>query len=136
SARPVLMPDESATLREQLTADLSAINSADDAAVWAHRNMPVKNSLTAADAQVVEARFQARLAAIGEGVTVEQLNALPGHKALSTGQLAAETTQETSTVPKQGARRHAVLKKTIRLREKSSATAVTRNSAGFPKICA
>ena len=61
SARPVLPPNESATLRERLVAELSAINSADDAAIWAHRNLPAKNSLTAGDAQIVEARFQARL---------------------------------------------------------------------------
>src|SRR2546430_4500367 len=47
SARPVLAPDESATLRERLIAELSAINSADDAAAWAQRNLPVENSLAA-----------------------------------------------------------------------------------------
>src|SRR5919108_564722 len=38
SARPLLPPDESATLRERLVAEISAISSADDAAIWAHRN--------------------------------------------------------------------------------------------------
>jgi hypothetical protein len=35
-------------------------------AAWAHRNLPAKNSLTAADAKIVEERFQARLSAIDE----------------------------------------------------------------------
>jgi hypothetical protein len=35
SARPVLSPGESATVRKRLVAELSAINTADEAAVWA-----------------------------------------------------------------------------------------------------
>jgi len=42
------------------------INSADEAAVWAHRNLPAKNSLTAADAKIVEERFQAKLSTIDD----------------------------------------------------------------------
>jgi hypothetical protein len=37
----------------------------DNAASWAHRNLPAKNTLTAADAKIVEERFRARLSAIG-----------------------------------------------------------------------
>src|SRR5262245_40428029 len=36
SGRPVLSPDESATLRERLVAELSAINSPDGATAWAY----------------------------------------------------------------------------------------------------
>jgi hypothetical protein len=39
SARPVLSPGESATVRKRLVAELSAINTADEAAVWAQRNL-------------------------------------------------------------------------------------------------
>src|SRR5271169_6684543 len=46
---------------------MAAINSADEAAAWAHRNLPAKNTLTAADAKIVEGRFQARLSTIGDG---------------------------------------------------------------------
>ena len=66
-ARPILAPDQSANLRDQLVEQLAAIQSTDDAAAWAHRNLPAKNTLTAADAQLVEEQFRARLAAIGEG---------------------------------------------------------------------
>ena len=66
SARPVLAVQLSASLRESLIEQLPAINSADEAAVWAHRNLPAKNTLTAADAKVVEELFQARLSTISD----------------------------------------------------------------------
>src|SRR5438874_8525978 len=71
SGSPVLAPDQSATLRERLVAEVSAINSADDATAWAHRNLPAKNSLTAEDAQIVEAGFRERLASLGDGAMDE-----------------------------------------------------------------
>jgi len=48
-----------------LVDQLVAIDSSDEAAVWAHRNLPAKNTLTAEDAKIVEERFQARLSTIG-----------------------------------------------------------------------
>jgi hypothetical protein len=65
SARSVLAVQLSASLRESLIEQLAAINSADEAAAWAHRNLPAKNTLTGADAKIVEERFRARLSAIG-----------------------------------------------------------------------
>src|ERR1700730_14183330 len=64
SATTVLGAQLSASLRESLIEQLAAINSADEAAAWAHRNLPAKNTLTAADAKIVEERFQARLSSI------------------------------------------------------------------------
>src|SRR6266446_2375285 len=64
-ARSVLGVQLSASLRESLIEQMAAINSADAAAAWAHRNLPAKNTLTAADAKMVEERFRARLSAIG-----------------------------------------------------------------------
>jgi hypothetical protein len=52
-------------LREQLTAELKGISSAEEAANWAHRVMGSKNSLTAVDAEGVEQAFQERLASFG-----------------------------------------------------------------------
>jgi hypothetical protein len=66
SARSVLGDQLSASLRESLIEQLSSVNSADDAAAWAHRNMPAKNKLAAADAKMVEERFQARLLQIDQ----------------------------------------------------------------------
>ena len=58
SARSALAPEPSAILRERLVAKLEDVNSADEAAVWAHRNLPAKNTLTAADAKIVEEQFR------------------------------------------------------------------------------
>jgi hypothetical protein len=40
------------------------MNSAEDAANWAHRVLGTKNTLTSADAERVEKAFQARLASL------------------------------------------------------------------------
>jgi hypothetical protein len=61
-SEPILDPEASAALRDQLAAELGEINSADEAANWAHRVLGVKNSLTAADAACIEEAFRAKLA--------------------------------------------------------------------------
>src|SRR5258706_434524 len=129
SARPVLAPDQSAILRERLVAELLAINSADDAAAWAHRNLPAKNSLTAGDAKIVEARFQARLSTISDGNTAEgPPGAAPDQSVVPAARLAADAHQKTSVMPKQRSRSGAVraLGKTVRLRDKEHRKFVTR----------
>jgi ERF superfamily len=69
SARSILGVQLSASLREGLIQQMAAINSADEAADWAHRNLTAKNTLTAADAKIVEERFQARLSKINGPLT-------------------------------------------------------------------
>jgi len=49
--KPVLDPDGSAALRDQLLTDLDRLISADAAAIWAHQIMAAKNSLAAADSR-------------------------------------------------------------------------------------
>src|SRR5262245_45222086 len=61
SAKTLLGVQLSASLRESLIEQLAGINSADEAATWAIRSLPAKNTLTAADAKLVEEQFQARL---------------------------------------------------------------------------
>jgi hypothetical protein len=61
SSRQALEPKASVALREQLTAELKDISSADEAANWAHRVIAAKNRLTASDAEHVERAFQERL---------------------------------------------------------------------------
>jgi hypothetical protein len=66
----VLDPEGSAALRDQLTVELKELNSAEEAANWAHRVLGVKNTLTAADAECVEGAFKVRLASFAtEAVT-------------------------------------------------------------------
>jgi hypothetical protein len=63
----VLDADQSKALRDQLVAELVDLKSADGAADWVHKNMPLKNALTTADAQAVEASFRERLDTIEGG---------------------------------------------------------------------
>jgi hypothetical protein len=66
-AHPMLGAEASALLRDRLLGELAALGSGEDAAVWAHRCLPEKNTLTAPDAVRVEAGFRATLAALGTG---------------------------------------------------------------------
>ena len=52
----------SAVLRDQLLAQVNDIDSPDELAMWAHRNLSAQNSLIPADAQQVENAFQSKLA--------------------------------------------------------------------------
>jgi hypothetical protein len=112
-------PDESATVRERLVAELSAINTADEAAVWAQRNLPVKDTLTAGDAKILEERFQARLSAISEGhapdgtTSADTLDGVAPHQPphivpdenfVSAGKADADTSYKTSPVPEKRSR--------------------------------
>ena len=65
-ASKALQRDLSASLREQLISQLTNITSSDDAAIWAHRVMRAKNSLTHSDAERVEKAFQAKLAGLAD----------------------------------------------------------------------
>jgi hypothetical protein len=76
SSAPMLGPEASAQLRDRLLGELNDLTCGDDAAIWAHRCLPEKNKLTAADAQRVEEAFQARLAALATSAA-DQLQA-PG----------------------------------------------------------
>ena len=51
---PMLSIDESAAQPDRLIADMAQLRSSDEAADWVCKNMPLKNELTAADADLVE----------------------------------------------------------------------------------
>ncbi len=57
----ILEPEQSAALRENLLTAVGNITSADSATVWAQEALTAKNSLTAADAKLVEDAFEQRL---------------------------------------------------------------------------
>ena len=61
--KPVLATGPSAALRDQLVAEINELKDGDDLALWAHRRLPAKNTLTAEDARAVEAAYQAALTA-------------------------------------------------------------------------
>src|SRR5262249_33967157 len=62
SSNEALKDQLSGVLREQLLSQLQEIGSADEAAAWAHRILPAKNSLNDADARQIGEAFAARLA--------------------------------------------------------------------------
>jgi hypothetical protein len=64
SFKPSLGIEASARLRDQLIAELWRLNSAEEAANWAHRILSDKNSLNAADAQQIEQAFETKLATL------------------------------------------------------------------------
>jgi ERF superfamily len=59
--KPVLAAGASAMLRDQLIPEIRDLQGDDDLALWAHRRLPAKNTLTANDARAVEAAYQAAL---------------------------------------------------------------------------
>jgi ERF superfamily len=139
SARSVLAPDQSAILRERLLEELVVIGSANEAAVWAQRNLPAKNALAAGDAKIVEERFQARLSTISDGQVPDGTTSAgapdglapdrPPHAVLvSTGRTEADTSQRASMRVQKRSRSgvaHA-LGKTARLRDKDHRKFVLR----------
>jgi ERF superfamily len=123
SARPVLTAEQSAILRERLLEELVVIGSADEAAVWAQRNLPAKNTLTAVDAKIVEEQFQAKLSTIGDAEGSDGMTHL-----VSAGRPDANASQKASPVSKRRSRSGVIraLGKTVRLRDKGHRRFVLR----------
>src|SRR5262249_8576266 len=119
SAKPVLTAEQSAILRERLLEELVAIGSTDQAAVWAQRNLPAKNALTAVDAKIVEEWFQTRLSTISDGQVPDGTtpvgtpdglapdqppDPLPDKNLMSADPAEADTSQKASTATKKRSR--------------------------------
>ena len=66
--KPVLSAEASSTLRDQLVAEILELKDTDDLALWAHRRLSAKNTLTADDARAVEGTYQATLEATNRDV--------------------------------------------------------------------
>jgi ERF superfamily len=149
SARSVLGERLSASLRESLIEQMAAINSEGEAAGWAHRNLPAKNTLTAADAKIVEERFQARLSSISGsgdpgglcensggasdgpfpgGTNSNPAQAVPDQSVMSTGLVDAVSSEKAPPAAAKRSRKSAVgaLGKPVRLRDKDHRKYVLR----------
>jgi hypothetical protein len=150
SGKSVLADQLSASLRETLVQQTAAINSEDEAAAWAQRNLPAKNTLSAADAKVVEERFQARLSTIQDGrgpadapcapsggdtgalvtggALTDAPQAVSSQRVVSGALLDAATREEARATVAKRSRRAAVstLGKTVRLRDKDHRKYVLR----------
>jgi hypothetical protein len=64
-AKPVLGAEPSAALRDQLLKEINNLTDGDDLALWAHRRIAAKNTLTPNDALAIEAAYRALLEAPG-----------------------------------------------------------------------
>ena len=77
--KPVLSAEASSTLRDQLVAEILELKDTDDLALWAHRRLSAKNTLTADDARTVEGAYQATLDATNRDAQ-SQFDQIPGAK--------------------------------------------------------
>jgi hypothetical protein len=147
SARSVLGVQLSASLRESLIQQLANINSADEAARWAQQHMPAKNTLTAADAKMLEEQFKAKLSTLtdtphhdasSKGPSLSRtldglaragrLHALEEHAAVTVSGPDAGANEKASRRAKKEPRRDVVhaLGKAVRLRDKDHRKFVLR----------
>jgi hypothetical protein len=133
--KQVLSEQLSASLRESLIEQLAGIKSADDAAAWAHRNMAAKNTLTTADAKILEERFEARLATIGDQQASKSSDDLAAaatprvpHPVADDGAVLAQPVPKPATRTKKLLRGGTVrsLGKVVRLRDKDHRKFVLR----------
>jgi len=118
-ARVILPVDQSGLERDRLLAEIDGLQSADEAAEWAHRSLPAKNALMAADAALVEAGFRAKLAVFGDQPRREPPEAVRGLVEAQMAQPNPEPPEPTGAdlkSPRAG--RVSMIAKTIRLRDK------------------
>jgi hypothetical protein len=109
----VLAAGPSAQQRDRLLAELGDLKSSDEAAIWVHRSLAAKNTLSVADAQLVEDGFRAKLGTFGEGQHPQLPDASQDHTDIRPRQDAPEP-----VVLSTGVRRGPLPAKTIRLRDK------------------
>jgi hypothetical protein len=117
-ARIVLPVEQSALTRDRLLRELGGLHSSDEAAHWAHQSLSSKNTLTVSDAQIVEARFEAKLASFGDQQPAEPTEAPQNPVAATLAQLNTDAAKPTAAPSKElGIRRGRVAAKTVRLRD-------------------
>ena len=129
-ARTMLGPEQ---LREQLLADIGELQSPDEAADWVHKNLSLKNALTAADADLIEAGFREKLATIESASTWAEAKPQFAPKEGSAPSVEepylpslGDPTEPPTTPPRAATvRRRRVAAKTIRLRDKEHCKFVT-----------
>jgi hypothetical protein len=76
--KPVLAAEPSAALRDQLIAEIQKLKGGEELALWAHRRLPAKNTLTAEDARGVEKACQTVLDGFNDQVKDELEPSEPG----------------------------------------------------------
>jgi hypothetical protein len=123
---PILAADPSAQLRDRLLGELSSLQSSDEAANWANRSLPAKNTLIVADAQLVEDGFRIKMAALEE--------AQPGEPPETAQNPSAAATKAQESIPTRTTRGR-IAAKTIRLRDKTTANSSPPRLAWYAAVC-
>ena len=124
----MLAPHQSALQRDRLLGELAVLATSEDAAAWAHRNLPSKNTLTVPDAKLVETSFQTRLATFDNAEPDNQSSPTqPGLGARQISPSAPEASRQTTALA-DGTRpaRGRIAAKTIRMRDKDHRQYVSR----------
>jgi hypothetical protein len=97
-------PDQSATLRERLLKEIAALQSTDDATSWAQDGIITTNSLTPADAKLVEDAFAVSLSELSAAEPGEAISAAicaePQATPLESGRPAIERTDGPNAIDK------------------------------------
>src|SRR5262249_46083927 len=86
-----LDPKQSAALREKLLIEVGNITSAELAAAWAREALTAKNSLTAADAKLVEDAFERRISEFPSSEAAAFSNDDPSLPRIAEPQVIAKT---------------------------------------------
>jgi hypothetical protein len=84
----LLAAEPSADLRARLIAEVGLLMSTTEAADWAHRSLPAKNTLITEDADLVEAAFRDNLATLEASTGMEPTNELSDPLEAATGKVA------------------------------------------------
>jgi hypothetical protein len=124
-ARTTLDPEQSEKLREQLLATVAQLQSEEEAADWVHKNMPAKNTLIAADSDLVESAFKDKLASVQstQASVAESAGSVGGDGPATASQQIVVELMEASVaapiiLPQPEAHSRRVAAKTVRRRDK------------------
>jgi ERF superfamily len=123
---PILATEPSAQLRDQLLAELAQIASTDAMTNWAHRRLSAKNTLSVADAQLVDTAFREKVAAFSREQSGDQIEATE-----TEGEAVAVSKEPEAVIQPSGDQepspvRRRMPAKTIRLRDKDHRKFVSR----------
>ncbi|MGO9358353.1 MAG: ERF family protein [Xanthobacteraceae bacterium] len=128
--KAVLHADPSAALRDQLFGQLAGLKSSEEMVSWAHKSLPAKNTLTTADALLVEEAFGRQLVALGNGELGDWPAAHPEIASSSIREQASQSGPEAAKLDEEAwiplataaaglsGRGRQVAAKTVRLRDK------------------
>src|SRR5258706_7678553 len=120
--KPILAMEPSAALRGQLIAEINELKGGDEIALWAHRRLPAKNTLTADDARAVETACQVVLNKLDlgpHGIEQHPAESVPISPTNGSGSTAQSSTVAMTAEDQNAEARAMPLRKEIRRRSKA-----------------